>query len=155
MNKFMKIAFEEGRTGMHKGDGGPFGAVIVKDGEIIAREHNQVLVSQDPTMHAEVAAIREATKKLGRFDLGDCEIYASCQPCPMCMGAIFWAKLKTLYYAGSADDAASIGFDDKFIYDAIKNDFQGLERIKIENIDQDGCVTLFAEWNDMPERRMY
>ena len=102
-----------------KNGGGPFGAVIVKDGEIIAEASNSVTIDNDPTAHAEVNAIRKATKKLGSFDLTGCDIYTSCEPCPMCLGAIYWAHLDKIYYANDRKDAAKIGFDDDFIYQEI------------------------------------
>ena len=96
--------------------GGPFGAVIAKDGEMIAEASNSVTIDHDPTAHAEVNAIRQATKKLGTFDLSGCDIYTSCEPCPMCLGAIYWAHLDRIYYANDRKDAARVGFDDDFIY---------------------------------------
>ena len=97
-NYFMRIALKEAEKGMEKGEGGPFGAVIVKDGEIISKAHNEVLKTNDPTAHAEMVAIRRASKKLGRFNLSDCDIYSTCEPCPMCFSAIHWAKIKKLYF---------------------------------------------------------
>ncbi|MBU3113430.1 nucleoside deaminase [Clostridium lacusfryxellense] len=120
MNKFMKLAIDEAISGMTLNDGGPFGAVIVKNGEIISFAHNEVVKTNDPTAHAEVTALRKASSKLGRFDLSDCEIYSSCEPCPMCFAAIHWAKIKKLYYGSTREDAANINFDDKYIYDVIK-----------------------------------
>lgn len=99
--------------------GGPFGAVIAKDGEIVAEASNQVTINSDPTAHAEVSAIREACRRLGRFDLSGCSIYTSCEPCPMCLGAIYWARLDKIYYANDRKDAARIGFDDEFIYEEL------------------------------------
>ena len=145
MNKFMKIALEEAYKGMRKEDGGPFGAVIVKDGEIIARGHNHVVESNDPTAHAEIVAIRKATKLLGRFDLSDCEIYSSCEPCPMCFSAIHWAKMKTLYFAANRKDAANIGFDDQYIYDVIEGK-DVPEQVTIVKIDRDESLGPFEEW---------
>jgi len=101
---------------MRENQGGPFGAVIVKDGRIIAEGYNRVTSANDPTAHAEVVAIRDACRALGRFSLAGCEIYASCEPCPMCLAAIYWARLDRIYYAGSRHDAAHIGFDDAFLY---------------------------------------
>lgn len=119
--KFMDVAVKEAQEGVTRGEGGPFGAVIVdKYGKIVARAHNMVLQSNDPTAHAEVTCIRKASAKLGRFDLSDCKIYSTCEPCPMCFGAIHWAKIPVCVYAASAADAAEAGFDDAFIYDAIR-----------------------------------
>lgn len=102
------------------GEGGPFGAVVARNGEIISRGHNQVLQTNDPTAHAEVVAIRKACAKLGRFSLHDCVLYSSCDPCPMCFSAIHWAKIPRCVYSGSPDDAAAVGFDDRFLYDTLQ-----------------------------------
>jgi len=115
---FMKAAIELSVRNIDE-NGGPFGAVIVKNGEIIAHGVNRVTANNDPTAHAEVTAIREASKKLGTFDLSGCTIYSSCEPCPMCLGAIYWAHLDKLYYANTKQDAMAIGFDDSFIYDEL------------------------------------
>src|SRR5690606_25588778 len=114
---FIKRAIEHSEKGMYLHAGGPFGAVIAKNGEIIAEGFNQVTSSNDPTAHAEVVEIRKACEKLGSFQLDDCIIYTSCEPCPMCLGAIYWARPKAVYYACTKEDAAAIGFDDNFIYD--------------------------------------
>src|SRR5215216_7064030 len=110
--KFLERAIELSRQGMQNLQGGPFGCVIVKDGKIIGEGNNQVTTSNDPTAHAEVVAIRNACKNLNTFQLFDCEIYTSCEPCPMCMGAIYWARPKKVYFANTRNDAAEIGFDD-------------------------------------------
>jgi len=115
-NPFMARAIQLSIENVHSGRGGPFGAVIVKDGELIAEGANQVTSTKDPTAHAEVLAIRAACAKLGVFDLQGCEIYTSCEPCPMCLGAIYWARLARIYFANAAADASSIGFDDSLIY---------------------------------------
>ncbi len=154
MNIFMKMAIEEAFEGMRKGDGGPFGAVIVKDGKVIARAHNEVLVTNDPTMHAEVNAIRKATKLLGRFDLSDCEIYSSCEPCPMCFAAIHWAKMKKLYVGASRYDAAAIGFDDQYIYDVI-NKTADVEQVEIELVDCEECKKPLSEWGELESKTEY
>ena len=154
MNKYMKAAIEEAFEGMRQGEGGPFGAVIVKDGEIIARAHNEVLKTNDPTMHAEVNAIRKATTKLGRFDLSDCEIYSTCEPCPMCFAAIHWAKMKSLYYGASRFDAADIGFDDQYIYDVI-NKKATHEQVAIHTIDCEECKEPFKEWSEKVDKTRY
>ncbi|MFC2766701.1 MAG: nucleoside deaminase [Prevotella sp.] len=114
MRRAIALSEESVRTG-----GGPFGAVIVKDGVIVSEASNSVTLDHDPTAHAEVNAIRKATQKLGTFDLEGCEIYTSCEPCPMCLGAIYWAHLDRIYYANDRKDAARIGFDDDFIYKEI------------------------------------
>jgi guanine deaminase len=116
---FMHLAIEESKNGMLAGHGGPFGCVIVKNDEIVGRGHNQVLCNNDPTAHAEVVAIRNACANLGTFQLTGCEIYCSCEPCPMCLGAIYWARPDKIFYANTKQDAAAIGFDDQFIYDQL------------------------------------
>lgn len=120
---------------MEIGHGGPFGAVIVnaKTGEIVSRGHNKVLLTNDPTAHAEVVAIREACAKFGRFSLHDCIIYASCQPCPMCLSAIVWAKIPRCVYAASPDDAARVGFDDRYLYDFIRGNAKE-EKCTLEHV---------------------
>ncbi len=117
--KFMQEAIQLSIQNVENGNGGPFGAVVVKDGKIIARGVNHVTSTNDPTAHAEVVAIREACKTLNTFQLNGCEIYTSCEPCPMCLGAIYWARPDKLFYANSKEDAAAINFDDQFIYEEI------------------------------------
>lgn len=117
--KFMQEAIQLSIKNVESGNGGPFGAVVVKDGKIIARGVNHVTSKNDPTAHAEVVAIREACKTLNTFQLTGCEIYTSCEPCPMCLGAIYWARPDKLFYANSKEDAAAINFDDQFIYEEI------------------------------------
>ena len=117
-NKFMRMAIELSKESVAKG-GGPFGAVIVRDGEVVATGSNSVTLLNDPTAHAEVSAIRAACQAVGNFDLKGCEIYSSCEPCPMCLSAIYWAGIERIYYANTREDAAAIGFDDAFIYDQI------------------------------------
>lgn len=117
--KIMQRAIELSIKGSSEGKGGPFGAVVVKNGVIVGEGHNQVISTNDPTAHAEVVAIREACKNLGTFQLSDCELYTSCEPCPMCLGAIYWARPARVYFANTREDAAIAGFDDAFIYDEI------------------------------------
>src|ERR1700737_4143796 len=119
-NPFMARAIQLSLDNIRSGRGGPFGAVVVKDGTIVAEGTNQVTSTNDPTAHAEVLAIREACKKLHVFELLDCELYTSCEPCPMCLGAIYWARISRIYFANTAEDAAGIGFDDSFIYSELK-----------------------------------
>ncbi len=114
--RFMREAVEAAREGVARGDGGPFGAVVVHDGRVIARAWNRVIREQDPTAHAEVCAVREACRVLGRFHLEDCALYTSCEPCPMCLGAIYWARLRCVCYAATRGDAAAAGFGDAQIY---------------------------------------
>ena len=120
--RFMRRAVELAREGMTSGKGGPFGCVIVRDGEIVGEGCNRVTSTNDPTAHAEVVAIRDACSRLGTFQLDGCTVYASCEPCPMCLGAIYWARPAAIYFGGSKSDAAAAGFDDAFIYDEIGRD---------------------------------
>lgn len=140
----MNVAINEAYEGLNKQEGGPFGAVVVKDNKVIARAHNQVLQFNDPTCHAEMQAIRKACAKLGRFELSDCELYTTCEPCPMCLGAIHWAKLKKIHIGALAGDAAQIGFDDQFIYDVIRNNVpeQG-KQVKIVYEERSECLGPF------------
>ena len=150
----MKIAIEEALNGMNCNEGGPFGAVIVRNGEIISRAHNEVVNTNDPTAHAEVTALRKASKILGRFDLSDCEIYSSCEPCPMCFAAIHWAKIKKLYYGSTRADAANIDFDDQYIYDVIKGTASELQ-VEVLQIDREECLEPFVEWKTKMDRVQY
>lgn len=152
--KYFKKAIEEAETGMALGHGGPFGAVIVRDGEIIASAHNEVISSHDPTAHAEVLAIRKASEKLSRFDLSDCTIYSTCEPCPMCFAAIHWAKIRTLIYGCDHIDAAGIGFDDKFIYDVIRGTSEKKQLISIQD-HRDECLGLFTTWEQKQDKIQY
>lgn len=115
----MQMAIDLSEYNVKEGQGGPFGAVIVKDGMVLARSANKVVSNNDPTAHAEVSAIRLACQELGTFNLAGCEIYTSCEPCPMCLGAIYWARIDKIYYANTKADAAAIGFDDHFIYEEL------------------------------------
>jgi tRNA(Arg) A34 adenosine deaminase TadA len=144
---FMREAIRLSLENMRSGKGGPFGAVIVKDGKIIARGFNQVTTTNDPTAHAEVVAIREACKELNSFQLEGCEIYTSCEPCPMCLGAIYWARPAKMYYANTKIDAAKIGFDDQFIYEEI--DLHLTQRqLPSEQLLNDEALVAFQEWED-------
>jgi guanine deaminase len=143
--KFMREAIRLSIDSMRAGNGGPFGAVIVKNGEIIARGSNKVTSTNDPTAHAEVVAIREACKVLNTFQLDDCEIYTSCEPCPMCLGAIYWARPAKMYFANTKHDAASIGFDDQFIYEEL--DLHLTQRqLPAEQILNAEAMVAFHEW---------
>ncbi len=154
MNKYMKAAYTEAMKNIKGSEGGPFGAVIVKDGEIIAAANNQVLATNDPTMHAEIAAIRSAAKKLGQFSLEDCTIYATCEPCPMCMAAIIWARIPKVYYGANRKDAEAIGFADNYIYEFI-NGTAREERTSAEVLNRYECVELFEMWMQKEDKEMY
>lgn len=152
MNSWMAIARDEAIKGMDNNEGGPFGAAIVRNGELIAAAHNEVLGANDPTAHAEINAIRKASEKLSTFDLSECVLYTTCYPCPMCLGAILWARIPTVYYASSMEDAARGGFDDKAFY-AMFNKPQ--EAIDITSIDSDEGKKLFTLWNTKEDRKLY
>lgn len=141
----MQRALELARKQMNSDSGGPFGAVIVKNGKIIAEGWNRVTSSNDPTAHAEVIAIRKACTKLGRFHLHGCEIYTSCEPCPMCLATIYWAHLDRIYYANTRADAAAIGFDDAFIYRELALP-PGQRSIPAHRLLVDEAVVAFREW---------
>ncbi len=149
MRKAIALSVENVKNG-----GGPFGAVIAKDGEVIATGVNRVTASNDPTAHAEVLAIREACRKLGTFSLEGCEIYTSCEPCPMCLGAIYWARLDKMYYGNTKQDAKDIGFDDSFIYDEI--DLKISERsLKSVNLLRDEALEGFTAWSMKTDKIKY
>lgn len=152
--KFMRRAIALAQNGIDSNAGGPFGAVIVKDGEIIAEGNNRVTSTNDPTAHAEIVAIRNACEKLGTFQLEDCTIYTSCEPCPMCLGAIYWARPAKIFIAGTREDAASVGFDDQFIYDEIVKDLSE-RHIKVENILRDEAIKVFQNWANKPDKTEY
>ncbi|MCL1789598.1 MAG: nucleoside deaminase [Oscillospiraceae bacterium] len=151
----MKSAVDEALRGIEQGHGGPFGAVIIRNGEVVACEHNRVLETNDPTMHAEISAIRAACRKLGRFSLHDCEIYSTCMPCPMCLSAIMWAKIPKLYYGATAADAADAGFDDAVMYDFIRNRFDDDAKLTLERFDTDECRQPFIQWKNKEDKNMY
>ena len=134
--------------------GGPFGAVIVRNGEIIARGENRVTVCNDPTAHAEVSAIREAAARLGTYDLSGCEIYSSCEPCPMCLGAIYWARLERLYYAGTRADAANVGFDDAHIYEELPLDPSQRE-LPTQTLLREEAQRVFEAWAEKADKKEY
>ncbi len=139
---------------MRSGNGGPFGAVIVKDGEVVAEGFNQVTTANDPTAHAEVMAIRLACKALGTFSLEGCTIYTSCEPCPMCLSAIYWARLDAIYFANTREDAADIGFDDEFLYREIPKPLSE-RQIPTKKIDLAEAGAVFEEWRVKPDKVMY
>ena len=152
--KFMKEAVNQAIKGMSNNEGGPFGCIIVKDGEIIGKGNNKVTSTNDPTAHAEVTAIREACKHLNSFQLEGCEIYTSCEPCPMCLGAIYWARPDKVYYGSNQIDAASIGFDDEFIYNEIPLPYS--ERsIPFEQLGRDIALEAFQKWSEKENKTEY
>lgn len=139
---------------MRAGRGGPFGAIVVKDNQIIGEGYNKVTSTQDPTAHAEIVAIREACRTLGSFSLSSCEIYTSCEPCPMCLSAIYWARLERLYFANTRTDAAAIGFDDEKIYKEIGKPLAD-QRIPTTQLLAEEGIAAFREWEDKADKVPY
>lgn len=148
----MGIAFKEANTAIESGEGGPFGAVILKDGKVIAKAHNEVLISHDPTAHAEIRAIQHASKVLKTHDLSGCILYTTCYPCPMCMGAILWARIPMVYYASTMEDAAEGGFDDATFYALMHNPQKSLD---LRMIDFEEGKALFKKWNEKEDKKLY
>ena len=152
--QFLERAIELSRMGMENRQGGPFGCVIVKDGKIISEGYNEVTHSNDPTAHAEVVAIRKACEALNSFQLTGCDIYTSCEPCPMCLGAIYWARPDRVIFANTKTDAAGINFDDKFIYDEIEK--ENLNRqIPFIHHPHKAAKEVFEEWKKMDNKIIY
>lgn len=154
MNKFMKKAIEEAEKGIAVRDGGPFGAVIVKDNQIIASGHNEVISSNDPTAHAEIVAIRRASEILNRFDLSDCQLYTTCEPCPMCYSAIHWAKISEVYYGATRNDAKNIGFDDQYLYDILNNKISDT-KLSMKEMNREECLRTFNKYIKDDKRKAY
>ena len=151
--KFMREAINLSIENIDKG-GGPFGAVIVRDGKVVARGVNRVTSLNDPTAHAEVTAIREAAKELKDFNLSGCEIYTSCEPCPMCLAAIYWARIDKIYFANTKTDAKNIGFDDSFIYDEIEKPFEK-RAIETKQILREEALQAFKRWEESENKIEY
>jgi guanine deaminase len=152
--QYLETAIALSKKGMETGEGGPFGCVIVKNGEIVGEGCNKVTSSNDPTAHAEVVAIREACKNLGTYQLSDCEIYTSCEPCPMCLGAIYWARPKRVVYANTRYDAAAIEFDDDFIYREINASMED-RQIPFVHQPLDSAKDVFLLWKEMEKKTKY
>ncbi len=157
IEEYMKEALKEAKVNKrsHYQDGGPFGAVIVKDGNIISRGHNTVLTSHDPTAHAEINAIRNACTILKTHDLSDCIIFINAEPCPMCLSAIIWANIKTVYYANTKEEAAEIGFRDSMIYDFLKNKEKNQSVLDIKQYVMKEAKELFDDYQNYPEKTLY
>ncbi len=151
--EFMKRAIELSKENVNNG-GGPFGAVIVKEGEIVGEGVNSVSTQTDPTAHAEVVAIRNATKNLNTFNLSGCIIYTSCEPCPMCLGAIYWAHISRMFYGNTKDDAAKVGFNDKFIYDELDRPLDK-RTVPAINLMKDEAGVAFKMWDDKSDKIEY
>jgi len=152
--EFMRLAIALSAKNVTENIGGPFGAVVVKDGEVVAASGNKVTSTNDPTAHAEVSAIRLACDKLNTFDLSGCVIYTSCEPCPMCLGAIYWAKIDTIYYANTKVDAENIGFSDKFIYEELEKEMSN-RSLPIVQLMRDEALEAFKLWEKSPMRIEY
>ncbi len=151
---FMREAIRLSIENVESGKGGPFAAVIVKEGKIIASAVNEVTATNDPTAHAEVVAIRKACSTLNSFQLDGCEIYCSCEPCPMCLGAIYWARAEKIYFANTKEDAAAIDFDDKFIYDEIDLSHTG-RKLATQQLLRDEALVAFEKWKTSPLKVKY
>ncbi len=152
--KFMLEAIELARSGMLAGEGGPFGAVVVKDGKVIGKGNNRVVATNDPTAHAEIVAIRNACMHLNNFQLTDCEIFTSCEPCPMCLGAIYWARPAKLFYSCTRKDASQIDFDDDFIYREFEIPIDQRKIPSIQLLQEEG-LRVFEEWAKLENKTLY
>lgn len=151
---FINEAIRLSQQGMRNNEGGPFGCVIVKDGVIVGKGNNRVLANNDPTAHAEIVAIRDACKHLQTFQLTGCDVYTSCEPCPMCMGAIYWARPRAVYYANTRQQAAAIGFDDELIYVELEKDL--IDRsIPMHCIISEDAIAVFKEWEEKGNKNLY
>jgi len=152
--KFMLEAIALSQQGIDNNHGGPFGCIIVRGDTIVGRGNNQVTSTNDPTAHAEVVAIRDACKNLNTFQLEDCEVYTSCEPCPMCLGAIYWARPKMIYFANNRQDAADIGFDDSMIYDEMAADINS-RKIPIISLGREEALKVFNAWKNKVDKTAY
>lgn len=152
--KFMQEAIALSLKGMNANEGGPFGCIIVKGDTIVGRGNNKVTLTNDPTAHAEVVAIRDACKNLGSFQLSECEVYTSCEPCPMCLGAIYWARPKAIYFANTRADAADAGFDDSLIYDEINTDIP-MRKIPTHSLGRTEALKVFEAWKQKEDKTTY
>jgi len=152
--KFMREAIRLSIQMMRRGKGGPFGAVVVRNGKVVGRGSNQVTSTNDPTAHAEILAIREACQRLKTFQLEDCELYTSCEPCPMCLSAIYWARLGRVFYANTRQDAARIDFDDEFIYREVALPI-GKRKLKMKQLLREEALAAFAEWEQKTDKILY
>jgi guanine deaminase len=152
--KFMREAIRLSQIKMRANCGGPFGAIVVRKGKIVGRGWNQVTSANDPTAHAEVSAIRDACKKLKTFQLDDCELYTSCEPCPMCLAAIYWARFKKVFYANTRKDAAKINFDDELIYREVARPISK-RLVSMKQLLRPEALEIFAEWKNKPDKVRY
>ena len=152
--QFMQMAVRLSREGMDKGNGGPFGSIVVKDNEVIGKGYNSVLSDHDPTAHAEIIAIRDACNRLNSFHLEGCEIYTSCEPCPMCLGAIYWARPDKVYFANTRKNAEDIGFDDSLIYNEIALPMEK-RKIPMIQLEVNDALKVFEEWKLKENKTVY
>lgn len=152
--KFMNEAILLSEQGVENGEGGPFGCVIVKENKIIGRGNNKVISTNDPTAHAEIIAIRNACKNLQSHQLEGCEIFTSCEPCPMCLGAIYWTRAKIIYYGNTRQDAAEIGFDDSLIYDEINKNLEE-RKIPMIHVSHREAIKSFRTWHQKVDKKSY
>ena len=150
---YIKLATAEAEKNLNSNEGGPFGAVIVKDSIIVGTGHNQVLINNDPTCHAEIQAIRNACKNLGTYDLTDCILYTSCYPCPMCLSATIWANIKTIYYGNTAEDADKIGFRDDFMYKYLAD--KSINLLELKPLGRDITIKTFEKYQAKPDKKIY
>ena len=148
----MELAIKEAELGIREGHGGPFGAVIVKDGKVIGQGHNQVVKNQDPTCHGEIMAIHAACKNISSFDLSGCELYTTAEPCPMCLGAILWSNIRKVYYGCNIIDTEGIGFRDNVFYEMNKT---GEKEKMLKELDRAQCLQLFEEYRNIKEKTNY
>ena len=158
MNKYMKIAKELSEDNLKTNAGGPFGACVVKDGKIIGKGSNHVLINNDPTAHAEIMAIRNACKNISSYDLKDCELYSSCYPCPMCLSAIIWSNIKKVYYGNTKEDAANIGFRDDYIYSYLKkltDNTDDSSVLELGCIDREETIKTFNDFKIKKDKTIY
>ena len=154
MNKYMQMAIEEARNGIHNGHGGPFGAVVVKNGVVLGKGHNHVVANNDPTCHGEIDAIRNACKNISSFNLNGADIYTTGEPCPMCLGAILWSNIENIYYGCSIKENDMIGFRDEVFYKNLSISTKKMKD-KIKQIDHDECLKLFKEYLSIKDKTMY
>lgn len=155
MNKYMQIADELSKQNLLTNNGGPFGAVVVKDGAVVGIGNNHVLRNNDPTAHGEIMAIRNACKELNTYDLSGCELYTSCYPCPQCLSAIIWSNIKKVYYGNTKEDAADIGFRDDMIYKYLEDPENHKDILELEQIDRDHTIQAFEEFKNKQDKTIY
>ena len=155
MNKYMKVAKELADSNLKTNVGGPFGAVVVKNNQIIGQGSNHVIANNDPTAHAEIMAIREACQNINSYDLSGCELYTNCYPCPMCLSAIIWSNIKVVYYGNSNIDAENIGFRDNYIYEYIKDNANNKQVLELMRIDEDETIKTFNDYKDKEDKTIY